>query len=187
MRGTQTRTAVRARMRNEPYRAVDDPGRSFSWDAMGRALPREAMGQVAEAVGRSVSLMEKWCRESGPLPEQTGIRNPAAYLHDVIRASVKSGVDFWDAVAPLVWICHKLGLEVVLRKPNINGDRPFVVLRDMCLNAGALTSRLADFLDEKSRGGKHITVEERRELMPVIDSLEQTVRDFRALVDTEAA
>ena len=178
--------ATAPRLRNR-FACAADPGRWFSWDAMRRATPRAAMAYIAEALGRSTSLLEKWCREYGPHEEQNGERNPAQYLHDFTEAAVAAGVPFEDAIAPVVWVCHRLGLDVVHRTPNVNGDRPFLVGANLSENAGVAVARLFDCLDENSLGGKRITLEERRELRPVIEKMEQAVRDFSALIDVGAA
>ena len=178
-----------ARVLNRPLTAQTDPGRFHSWNAWDDIFARYpfAVAVVARAVRLKGDTVKKWRHPFGGTMDTSGRKNVAHTLYDAINEMIRAGVPFWDAMQPVIWILHKFNLDPA---PRVDGTershRPFEVLSGLALQAGIAQSKLAEFLDEKSRGGKRITLQERQELRPVVDALERNVREYRALVDVEA-
>lgn len=153
-----------------------------AYKAMRKAAPRGKVEPIAKRMGIAPPYLHSLRREAGPLNHHTGARNWPERLYEFIAAAFAEGVPFWDACAPLIWICHRLGLEVHVRGGSVEADRPLTLARRMALDAGLAQARFLESVDPDSPGGAMLTKEEFEDLIESCDAMDNIARDLRAAV-----
>lgn len=180
-----TATAAVQRVRNSRPLAVD-PGRWHAWDAIRTAVGDQVVAVSAAMGFKGTSYIEKWRLQPNAFDNGRGIPSPLARLDDFMEACFRANRPLEKVIAPLVWLAHKWGYELTPRGAAHEADRPHKWIADSSRNDAELVARLAEYIDPDSRGGVHLTPEERQELRPLVDEKYRSARVLDAIVNTEA-
>jgi len=91
-----------------------------SYEALRRCVAGDAV-RVAKRLGRSTSLIHKWCEPSTDFSD-SGTLNPLDRLEAIMEVAVAAGRPACDALAPIYYLAQQFGC-IVLPPATTNASR----------------------------------------------------------------
>ena len=133
--------------------------------------------EICEVIKYSPGTVYDWRNRN------SGKRSPYMLIVEIYRACISFGVSREDALAPILWVCQKVGL-IAFPSPRIidTSDAVYQSFVNTTKELGDIAHEITKAMDPDSKGGASITPAEASKVTIQIDQLMRQAAALKVIV-----